>query len=62
MPSRTRISFKAFKTSKGWYSCSRYDLKIAAENLLFSNTCNNSRLFIAMYVGEIRVIDNFILY
>ena len=32
------------------------------ENLLLSKNCNESRLFIAMYVGEIRVIDNFILY
>jgi pantoate--beta-alanine ligase len=32
------------------------------ENLSFSNTCNKSRLFIAMYVGDVRVIDNFILY
>ena len=32
------------------------------ENLSFSNTCNKSRLFIAMYVGVVRVIDNFILY
>jgi len=32
------------------------------ENLSFSNTCNKSRLFIAMYVGKVRVIDNFILY
>ena len=32
------------------------------ENLSFSNTCNKSRLFIAMYVGNVRVIDNFILY
>ena len=26
------------------------------ENLSFSNTCNKSRLFIAMYVGNVRVI------
>ena len=32
------------------------------ENLSFSNTCNKSRLFIAIYVGDVRVIDNFILY
>ena len=32
------------------------------ENLLLSKNCNESRLFIAMYVGEIRVIDNFVLY
>ncbi len=32
------------------------------ENLSFSNTCNKSRLFIATYVGDVRVIDNFILY
>ena len=32
------------------------------ENLSFSNTCNKSRLFIAMYVGDVRVLDNFILY
>jgi len=32
------------------------------ENLSFSNTCNKSRLFIAMYIGDVRVIDNFILY
>ena len=32
------------------------------ENLSFSNICNKSRLFIAMYVGDVRVIDNFILY
>ena len=32
------------------------------ENLSFSNTCNKSRLFIAMYLGDVRVIDNFILY
>ena len=32
------------------------------ENLSFSNTCNKSRLFIAMYIGKVRVIDNFILY
>ena len=28
----------------------------------FSITGNKSRLFIAMYVGDVRVIDNFILY
>ena len=27
-----------------------------------SNTCDKSRLFIAVYVGDVRVIDNFILY
>ena len=32
------------------------------ENLSFSKTCNKSRLFIATYVGDVRVIDNFILY
>ena len=32
------------------------------ENLLLSNTLNKSRLFIAIYIGQVRVIDNFILY
>ncbi len=32
------------------------------ENLLLSKNCNESRLFIAMYVGKVRLIDNFILY
>ena len=32
------------------------------ESLSLSNTCSKSRLFIAMYVGSTRVIDNFILY
>ena len=32
------------------------------KNLLLSKNCNESRLFIAMYVGNVRVIDNFILY
>ena len=32
------------------------------ESLSLSNTINQSRLFIALYIGSIRVIDNFILY
>ena len=32
------------------------------KNLSISNTCNKSRLFIAIYIGKVRVIDNFILY
>ena len=32
------------------------------QSLLISNACKKSRLFIALYVGKIRVIDNFILY
>ena len=32
------------------------------ENLLLSSTLNKSRLFIAIYIGQVRVVDNFILY
>ena len=35
---------------------------IHEDNLSLSNTCNKSRLFIAIYIGEVRMIDNFILY
>ena len=31
-------------------------------HLSLSSTCNKFRLFIAIYMGEVRVIDNFILY
>ena len=31
-------------------------------NLEISNTNINSRLFLAFYVNEIRIIDNFVLY
>ncbi len=31
-------------------------------NLKISNTNNNSRLFVAFYLNEIRIIDNFVLY
>jgi pantothenate synthetase len=31
-------------------------------NLLPSFEKNNSRLFVAFYIGKIRIIDNFILY
>ena len=31
-------------------------------NLIHSNKNNNARLFIAFYIGKIRIIDNFILY
>ena len=32
------------------------------KNLEISNTSEDSRLFVAFYVNEIRIIDNFILY
>ena len=35
---------------------------IHEDNLSLSSMCNKSRLFIAIYIGEVRVIDNFILY
>ena len=32
------------------------------DNLELTNEKNKSRLFIAFYIGNIRIIDNFILY
>ena len=31
-------------------------------HLSLSSMCNKFRLFIAIFIGEVRVIDNFILY
>ena len=31
-------------------------------HLLLSSTFNKSRLFISIYIGQVRAIDNFILY
>ena len=31
-------------------------------HLSLSSTCDKSRLFIVIYIGEVRMIDNFILY
>ena len=35
---------------------------IHEDNLSLSSMCNKFRLFIAIYIGEVRVINNFILY
>jgi len=53
--------FKSILQQKGVKKIDYIEIR-DEENLLFSNTCNKSRLFIAMYVGDVRVIDNFILY
>ena len=53
--------FKSILQQKGVKKIDYIEIR-DEENLLFSNKCNKSRLFIAMYVGDVRVIDNFILY
>ena len=58
------VSFADFKSTLQQKGVKKIDyIEIRnEENLSFSNTCNKSRLFIALYVGDVRVIDNFILY
>ena len=55
------VDFKSILQQKGVKKIDYLEIR-DEENLSFSNTCNKSRLFIAMYVGNVRVIDNFILY
>ena len=55
------VDFKSILQQKGVKKIDYIEIR-DEENLSFSNTCNKSRLFIAMYVGDVRVIDNFILY
>ena len=55
------VDFKSILQQKGVKKIDYIEIR-NEENLSFSNTCNKSRLFIAMYVGDVRVIDNFILY
>ena len=55
------VDFKSILQQKGVKKIDYIEIR-DEENLSFSNTCNKSRLFIAMYVGDVRIIDNFILY
>jgi pantoate--beta-alanine ligase len=55
------VDFKSILQRKGVKKIDYVEIR-DEENLSFSYTCNKSRLFIAMYVGNVRVIDNFILY
>ena len=55
------VDFKSILQQKGVKKIDYIEIR-NEENLSFSNTCNNSRLIIATYVGDVRVIDNFILY
>ena len=55
------VDFKFILQQKGVKKIEYVEIR-NEENLSFSNTCNKSRLFIATYVGDVRVIDNFILY
>ena len=55
------VDFKSILQQKGVKKIDYIEIR-DEENLSFSNICNKSRLFIAMYVGDVRVIDNFILY
>jgi|TARA_B100000315_G_scaffold48398_1_gene43162 pantoate--beta-alanine ligase len=55
------VDFKSILQQQGVKKIEYLEIR-NEENLSFSKTCNKSRLFIAMYVGNVRVIDNFILY
>ena len=55
------VDFKSILQQQGVKKIEYLEIR-NEENLSFSKTCNKSRLFIAMYVGNVRIIDNFILY
>ena len=59
-----RVNLENFKLSLQNIGVKKIDyIEIRKEdNLLLSNTCNQSRLFIAFLIGNIRVVDNFVLY
>lgn len=59
-----QVNLENFKLSLQNIGVKKIDyLEIRRENnLLLSNTCNQSRLFIALLIGNIRVVDNFVLY
>jgi len=55
------VDFKSILQKQGVKKIEYLEIR-NEENLSFSKTCNKSRLFIAIYVGNVRIIDNFILY
>lgn len=53
--------YKSIIIKKGVKSIDYLEIR-NEKNLSLSRTSYNSRLFIALYIGNIRVIDNFVLY
>ena len=59
-----KLNFKEFKNELSKIKITKIDyLEIRDENNLeITNNYNNARLFIAVFIGNIRIIDNFKLY
>ena len=60
----SKLNFKEFKNGLSNIKINKIDyLEIRDEkNLEITNNYNNARLFIAVFIGDIRIIDNFKLY
>ena len=60
----SKLNFKEFKNGLSKIKINKIDyLEIRDEkNLEITNNYNNARLFIAVFIGNIRIIDNFKLY
>ena len=60
----SKLNFKEFKNELSKIKINKIDyLEIRDEkNLEITNNYNNARLFIAVFIGNIRIIDNFKLY